>query len=50
MALKSAFLMQIIYYCGITEQDKSIKCIHILNIFYWNGFYRYDKNLKKTLM
>ncbi|EBR4600301.1 hypothetical protein B2J39_18810 [Salmonella enterica] len=47
---KGAFLMQIIYYCGITEQDKSIICIHILNMFYWNGYYRYDKSLKKTLM
>ncbi|KOH60520.1 hypothetical protein AEU11_22395, partial [Salmonella enterica subsp. enterica serovar Enteritidis] len=28
MALKGAFLMQIIYYCDNTARDKNIKYIH----------------------
>ncbi|EBG4273343.1 hypothetical protein FIY07_21755 [Salmonella enterica] len=50
MALKGAFLMQIIYYCDNTARDKNIKYIHIVNMFYWNGCFRYDKSLKNPLM
>ncbi|ECS1020265.1 hypothetical protein F6793_20080 [Salmonella enterica] len=49
MALKGAFLMQIIYYCDNTARDKNIKYIHIVNMFYWNGCFRYDKSLKKPI-
>ncbi|EDY7514430.1 hypothetical protein GR394_003427, partial [Salmonella enterica] len=50
VALKGAFLMQIIYYCDNTARDKNIKYIHIVNMFYWNGCFLYDKSLKNPLM
>ncbi|ABX22907.1 hypothetical protein SARI_03067 [Salmonella enterica subsp. arizonae serovar 62:z4,z23:-] len=39
VTLKRAFLMQIIYYCDNSARDKSIKYIHMLNMFSWNGCY-----------